>query len=458
MRTAQRTTELRANGDGAVGSAAGAGAGAAGADPSAELQRESRRFSAFYEREAYCGYNLALRISGERGAAMGACEQAFLRVAAEAPDLDDEIATRRELTRALVAESLRRARPKVEPADAGEEEAARLLAATECLQAPERAAIALASVGAEGSAELASALELPEERAAKLLDRAAGRFDAALGGERPATAEDVSSWPWARPPDELWGSIYADFYTALERGAASRPGTAAPTKRRATRPKRRSSLLPARAGLAAVVVVAVAAVALALTSFRNGGDDPVGDPAAAGGAVSGIPDAGDGGADAGGKDSGGEALTPEELDELRRQELDALQRYGLKQQREQARERSPSGSPAPGERGSSGGRNGNGNGKSQGGSNGGGEGRAGSKQEQPGAGGATGGSEGGNPAPAPAPTGGGGGGGRGDGESGSKKDGDQTDGKADSGEGKPEGGKTGQCLYDEDSGAFVCPD
>jgi hypothetical protein len=303
-------------------------------DASSFLQRESRRFATLYERNAYVAYNLALRITCEPSKAMAAAERAFLL------QLGQE-ASEARLILGVVSTAREEAPERPRPNGAGDAEASRLLAATATLPLPERIILGLISVGHGAPAMVAAAMTLPEGKSEELRDHAQASLAAALKVDRAEAEAMSASWPWAQPPPELWESTYAKAYRALENGIAqpgsngtaapavivarnSQDGPAAPVARR------RPAWLGRRAILAAAVIVP--AVIAAAAAFGGGGSsDPasLGLAAPTGGAVA--PATGDAKAgEPGAKPY--EALTPEELDKLRLNELQALRRYSQEQQ------------------------------------------------------------------------------------------------------------------------------
>lgn len=294
-------------------------------DVSAALQRGTRDFTELYEREAYRAYNLALRITCRREAAMAATEEAFLRRVGESDPQAGLFAM-------VVARALAHAKGKPSPNGTGDAEAQRLLAAAAKLAPPERAALALTSVGGAGAQEIAAAMGLPREQAAQLLERAEEQFATALG-VKPADARAWrSAWPWAEPPPELWQSLYPKLYRALEQEAGGDDrGAGRKRSRGVARPGR------SRRRLAVALVALLAAGAAAFFLLRSDGEEgPAGDAlvsdqGALGAAPSVEAPGGGEGSEAEG-DSSYDALTPEELDQLRLDELRDLRRYSRREQ------------------------------------------------------------------------------------------------------------------------------
>src|SRR5689334_21441290 len=126
------------------------------------LQRGTREFAGVYERNAYLIYNLTLRVTVDRDAAIEAADAAFL-ACLDAPDPDAD------LPGVAVRRALPQARHQATPEAAGEAEAQRMLSRTAELPPPERAVLALTGLAGADTARAAAALELPPEAAEGLL-------------------------------------------------------------------------------------------------------------------------------------------------------------------------------------------------------------------------------------------------------------------------------------------------
>ncbi|MDX6663353.1 MAG: hypothetical protein QOG09_1455 [Solirubrobacterales bacterium] len=305
-------------------------------DASSYLQQESRRFAALYESNAYVVYNLALRITCVRDRALAATKRAFLL------QLGQETSDAR-LTANIISTARAEAVERPKAKGGGDSEAERLLAAAAKLSIPERVALGLVSIGQGTPAMISDALGLPADKAQALRSKAEASLASALGVSKAEADEVLANWPWAQPPSELWESLYTDAYRALEHGFANRSnGVVTPilvpqTHDEDHRHHRATAALAAiadhrprgwrgRAALAGAVLLPAAIAALLVF---NGGDQNQA-PAGFGiGAPAGTPATG------GAKNPDGtpyQGLTPKELDKLRLDELHRLQTYSQRQQ------------------------------------------------------------------------------------------------------------------------------
>lgn len=241
------------------------------ADRSAELQQATRGLAATYERHAYLVYNLALRTTCERDAAMTAAEQAFLSATTGPAD-------EATLAKAAVTAALATARRRPQPSGAGAPEAEELLATTAALQPAERAALAVSTLAEAGNSAVAECLGLAPAAAGRMLAGAVEHLTARLGKDTNAALASYNEWLWAQPPDELWECTYQSFYAAVEkimRQGVHAPGASneAPTqdltavvaeaaaeakKRKPPRAarRRRGRLIPALLGFAPLLIAA----------------------------------------------------------------------------------------------------------------------------------------------------------------------------------------------------------
>lgn len=179
-------------------------------DRSTALQQGTREFAGVYERNAYLVYNLALRITTDRSAAIEAACSAFLG-SLSSGDADAE------LPAITVRRALPLAREKPDAEAAGDEDAQAMLRAGATLAAPQRAALALIGLSGADTARVAGVLETSEEAAASVTERAWEAFASALHTPVNAAQAAYRAWLWAEPPIELWERLYPSFYAELER-------------------------------------------------------------------------------------------------------------------------------------------------------------------------------------------------------------------------------------------------
>jgi hypothetical protein len=277
-----------------------------------------------YERHAYVLWNVALRTALDDEAAGSAARRAF---AAQVTHPDES---------RLAVDTARLAVDAAGGVDArGVEQP--VLAATAHLAAVQRAVLALAELTDVPPREVAAKLGIDSERERQLRERAFEQLGLllAVAGDRAREAyEDV---PWAEPPAELWQALYPELHAAVtqeaQTAAESVPGAAVTTERRAAR-----RLAPRRfrgATLAGVAALAVAGVAWAAT---GGGDNDSG--ASDTGDYAGLPtsDSDDYSSEENGQagaDSATSLLSPEELDRLRRNEIEQLKRFARRKDDQQ---------------------------------------------------------------------------------------------------------------------------
>jgi len=201
-----------------------------GATLSAELQRATAAFAALYERQAYRVYNLALRITCDPRAALIAAREAFLLAHAHREG-------ERAVVAAAVAAAVRAAPCAPRPQGAGAGEAAALLRATAALTPTERAVLAVEQLAPGGPAECGPALGIDEQAVAALHERALAGLAAALRRVEPAAdeasaRERLAGWLWAEPPVELWEELYPRFYAAEQERRRASGGDRRPARTR----------------------------------------------------------------------------------------------------------------------------------------------------------------------------------------------------------------------------------
>jgi hypothetical protein len=312
---------------------------AADADLTSALQEATREFADLYERHAYLVYNLALRTTCEPAAALAASERAFLAQLGK-DESEDRLAAD------AIEAALSMARLKPRPGGAGAEPEEALLSLTAGVLDPrERALLVLAGLRGLEPAEAARPLHLAPVAAAELVDDAYAKLATAGEQSKDEARDAYAAWLWAVPPPALWEGIYPKFYRAAERRLRQAPADEQPTTKLApvrTRPRRRLTGL--RFALALALPPVVAGGALAYTQLSGGSGTPK--TAAAPAALA--PTSGrlsepidtpatvDTEADAGTEDAtqattGKKPLTARQLDQLRRNELRALQRYSWRE-------------------------------------------------------------------------------------------------------------------------------
>lgn len=177
-------------------------------DVSSDLQARIREFTGFYEQHAYLAYNVALRITGEPGAAGQTVERAFLR------QLDSQPSG---LLATLTDSALRESGCRFDLAAAGDPQAQSLMTAFSSLAPVERATLALLDLAGIGADGVGAALGVPAEQAAKLEEAGRAGFATALGLSREQADAAARDWMWAAPPNQIWESLYPQFHQTVER-------------------------------------------------------------------------------------------------------------------------------------------------------------------------------------------------------------------------------------------------
>jgi hypothetical protein len=314
-----------------------------------KAQRRAKRLVELYEREAYTIYNLSLRTTADPPAAGRVTETAFLRYIAStatAADSDSPAEQRKGLLKEAVAAALAEApgRPAKEKPKRGSDDE-RLLRANAALPGPERASVALISIGETGASAIAAATETTPKAATALAKQARQSFADRAGIPVGKLTASLRDWPWAEPPAEVWESLYpqAERLLAEIEAPAAKRRKAAGSKQAPTPLASRALRGPGLAGLRARLsgtagiwafragVLAVVLLPAAIVAMTGSGGNPSTSVA--------LSAAGDGSATASagsgaGTTEGGstyDALSPKELDQLRLQELDDLRRYSRAQ-------------------------------------------------------------------------------------------------------------------------------
>lgn len=293
----------------------------------ADVAARVEELTSLYEQKAYLIYNVALRVTLDSASAQNAARRGFVaQAAAGAPEgLAPNIA-RLAVDEAGAAKGT----PSDDP----------VLSATAGLSASERAALALTVLADTGPDAIATALGIDAAAAEQLRTRAFENLAAALELSADDAAASYRSLPWAEPPAELWQALYPELHAVASQtvraaaqaraAAAARPGRL----RRIARSLRVWRRIPRWAAVALIVLTA-GGVAMAARG-TGGGEEPAPEAESAYyGSYSEGDDGTSGGATGGGASSGGgssyDALTPKELDKLRQQELEDLKRYSKRQ-------------------------------------------------------------------------------------------------------------------------------
>jgi hypothetical protein len=304
-----------------------------GQDLSALLQQGTREYTRLYERHAYRAYNLALRITCARESALKASEDAFLTQTSAAQVEGDLLWDTAKF-------AIREADAGAETGGAGGADAEALLRATARLPATERAALALSHLAGAGSEQIAAVLELTPDAADGVLVHAYESLSAALSVSPDDARAAYEGWLVAEPPAELWERVYPRFYMQLEkdlRGSASVSPGAAVAGKVSRRRVRLRGRLPRRLPRlrTALVVAALALAGLGALQYTGGGvGDDTDFSALAEGEIPGVDEADT--EDVARSDGDPyDPLTPKELDKLRLEELRDLRAQG---EHEQARE------------------------------------------------------------------------------------------------------------------------
>jgi hypothetical protein len=180
-------------------------------DRPATLQQGTRQFTTLYETNAYLVYNLALRTTCDRATAMAAARSSFL--AGLANPGSDEGLVKTTVSQALAVAADRPATPN----GAGDAEAEAMLAASVAIPAAGRAALALIGLGGAETGDVAEIMGLSGQAATSLIDRSFETLAQELHKERGDAESAYRSWLCAEPAPELWETLYPDFYRAFER-------------------------------------------------------------------------------------------------------------------------------------------------------------------------------------------------------------------------------------------------
>jgi hypothetical protein len=288
------------------------------------------QLTALYERCAYLVYNVAARVAVDPGASQTAARRAVL---AQVADTEEERLAA-DVARLGIEEAV-----AVDPRALGEP----VLSANARLSPPERAVLALWLL-AEASDELAgSALGLDTPAVEELRGRALQNLATLLRVDAAQAEASYRELPWAEPPPELWQALYPELHGAVSQNTraveAQQVRDSAP--KRSRRQRAGGLLRPLRRlpGWMAILVLLLAAGGVAMAA--RGGDDSSGgsdDSSSAydygsSGSDFASDASGDTLGDSGSTDEGGgyDALTPEELDKLRKDELEDLKRYSKEQ-------------------------------------------------------------------------------------------------------------------------------
>ena len=267
--------------------------------------------TSLYERQAYLAWNVSLRTALDHRGALEAARRAFLQQV-ESPDESR-----------LAAETARLAAELSEPVDPRSLDDP-VLAASARLAPAQRCVLALGTLAGD-----ARAFGLDESAEQEVRRRALEQL-ATLLDLPAADAEDAyADLPWEEPPAELWHALYPELHAAVTKHArAAQAEAAAPQPDPA---RRRSWTVPRipRAALVPVALLAIAGVAWAAsgggsasTSSGTPGDPaslaPIAGGSGGGSSYSSEPE-----------ESGGSApaLTAEELDRLRQEEIEDLKRF-----------------------------------------------------------------------------------------------------------------------------------
>jgi hypothetical protein len=280
------------------------------ATPAARLEE----LTSLYERQAYVAWNIALRTALTEDGAAGAVRRAFLAQV----NVQDEPRVALDSAR-LAAEPA----PSIDPSAIESP----LLAATAALAAAQRAALALNVLDGASADRVGAALGIDALRAEELLRRAREELAKLLATDEESAEGAYKELPWLAPPEAVWVDLYPHLHAAVTRrararasaralDAAARPGAGDSLRRLARRP----------AGLLASALLVAAVVAWAVA---GGGDaDRAGTSGRDTRAVEASPsDSDPPGSDRRGQASTADLLSPEELDRLRREEIEDLKRF-----------------------------------------------------------------------------------------------------------------------------------
>lgn len=268
------------------------------------------QLTSLYERQAYTVWNVAWRTTLSEEKASAAARRAFL-AQVTAPD-----------ERRVPLDSARHAAEAATRPDPREVDD-QVLSATARLAPVQRAVLALSALTRVEGAEVAAVLGIEPAMEADLRRRGYEELAALLDMSADEAEEACADVEWAPPPEDLWAALYPEIHSAVTRNA--RAAEAAPDQPEPQRRKRRFPI--PRVAIAAVGLLAAAGVAWA----ASGGDESGAPPATSSGGYAGLstgagrspqPDAP---ADA--PSPARAPLSPKELDQLRKQEIENLKRY-----------------------------------------------------------------------------------------------------------------------------------
>lgn len=268
------------------------------------------QLTSLYERQAYVVWNVSRRTTLEGDRAVDAARRAFLGQV-EAPDESR-----------LAADAARLAAEQSQPVDPRALDDP-TLAASAHLAPVQRAVFALSALAGG-----AGAFGLDESAEQEVRRRGLEQLATLLGVSAAEAEEAYADLPWEEPPAELWQALYPELHAAVTKEARAGQAEAAMTEP-APAPRRGWSAprIP-RAALVPVAVLAIAGVAWAASGGGSGSDPSAtsADPASP------APVLGDSGGSSYSSEpekSGGSApaLTAEELDQLRQEEIEDLKRF-----------------------------------------------------------------------------------------------------------------------------------
>ena len=277
---------------------------------SAAAQAQLQELTSLYERNVYVVYNVAARTTLDPDAAARAARRAFLGQvqAIQEGRLPGDAARAAVIEAAEVGEAPDR--QPVEQSLAG-------------LNPLERAALALTAFGELTAGELPIALGVDARTATSLLSRCKAQLAS------DGVSDEYFKAAWIEPPEELWGEVYAELRDALSRPVDDQPTVVQPP------PVPRRRWRSRRAVLAVALLAALTGGAAAWqgSSGSGGGaeQETFGDAFAdesldsTADADYGSPSSGGSAYSPGGEDY--EELSPSELDKLRKEEIADLKRY-----------------------------------------------------------------------------------------------------------------------------------
>jgi hypothetical protein len=274
------------------------------------------QLTSLYERNAYVVHNLTSRICVTPERAARATERAFLAQVSQ-PD--------------PARLTLDAARLAVEEADQSDRSTGDdpVLGANARLTPPERAALALTMLAGAGGAQVAASLGIDAPAAAQLETRAAENLGVLLRATPDEALERYRALELAEPPIEIWNALYPELHANVAQTArAEAQERAQPAARRRPRPRLGVVRRVPRWGIVAAVLLVAAGGAMAARGGGGGGDDDDAGPLGSsyqGAAGLPVPPSDSGGG------FGYESLSPRELDKLRQDELEDLRRYERRQ-------------------------------------------------------------------------------------------------------------------------------